>query len=310
MTKPQIESFARDAKSLEVAHALRRDGAVIVREVLPHGVVEELVQAAEPLLHDAPGTEFYGGNVRTCGNLFGKDPVFATHLLTNPLILDVLDGTLLPEYPLGSQAKEQRLHGEDGYDQNLGNGDRQRDDVNGPNCHHYRVHFSGSIQVGPGGGKQELHREMDIFRPYIEQDPAQPDWVVAVNYAGVDFTEDNGATRIVPGSHRWPAERAPHRSEEAQAVMPKGSALFWLGKSFHALGTNHTPDLIRAGLLTIFSVNWLTQEENQFIAVPPDFVEQLPEKAQQLLGYRGASVGWVNGRDSENLLREGVGQPI
>ncbi len=131
---------------------------------------------------------------------------------------------------------------------------------------------------------------------------------MAVNYAGTDFTTENGATRIVPGSHRWSKDRAPDPHEEAQAVMPKGSALFWLGRSFHALGTNHT-DENRAGLITIFSANWLTQEENQFFGVPPEFAETLPEQAQLLLGYRGGGVGWATGRDTENLLRPGDGQP-
>ncbi len=310
MTKPQIKSYEKDAKPLEIAGTLRQEGAVIIREVLPHDVVDELVAAAEPLVRESPGPEFYGENVRTCSNLFGRDPVFAERLLSNSLILDVLDGTLLPQHPMGpASAKTQAQHEVGIYDHEEYLRAEQRDPVNGPNCHHYRVHFSGSIQLGARGGHQVLHREMDAFRPFIQQEPDQPDWVVAVNYACTDFTEENGATRVVPGSHRWPPDRAPREREEARAVMPKGSALFWLGKAFHALATN-TTDQNRAGLLTIFSVNWLTQEENQFVAVPPEFAKTLPEQAQRLLGYRSASLGYVAGRDAENILREGFGQPI
>ena len=308
---PQIISHERDAKPLEIAETLRRDGAVIVRDLLSHDVVDRLVTAVSPFLHVPKGNDFYGGDVRTCSNLLGRDPIFTEELLLHPLVLDVLDGTLLPDNPMGpSNVKPQPKHGSDGFDQLTSMGERTRDPVNGPNCHHYRVHFSGSIHVGPGGGHQELHREMDIYRPYLDQDPDAPDWVVAVNYAGTDFTAENGATRIVPGSHRWPADRKPTPQDEAQAVMPKGSALFWLGKSFHALGTNRTQDQNRAGLLTIFSANWLSQEENQYFGVPPEFAEKLPERAQQLLGYRGGNVVWATGRDSENLLQPGDGAPI
>lgn len=309
---PTIKAYERDATPIEIAGTLRQDGAVIIRELLPHDVVDRLVAAVDPFLKVPKANEFYGANVRTCSNLFGRDRIFVEELLLNPMVLDVLDGTLLPDCPMGpSNARPQlKKHGTDGYDQLTSIGERSRDPVHGPNCHHYRVHFSGSIQVGPGGGHQTPHREMDIYRPYFEHDPDQPDWVVAVNYAGTDFTEDNGATRVVPGSHRWPRGREPQSHEEAQAVMPKGSALFWLGKSFHALGTNRTPKENRAGLLTILSANWLSQEENQFFGVPPEFAKTLPERAQLLLGYRAGQVGWATGRDSENLLRPGEGQPI
>ena len=306
---PKIVSHERDAKPLEIAATLRRDGAVIVRELLSHELVDQLVTAVAPHMHVPKGNDFYGGDVKTCSNLLDRDPIFSQELLLHPVVLDVLDvldGTLLPDNPMGpSNASSQPKHGEDGFDQLTSMGERTRDPVNGPNCHHYHVHFSGSIHVGPGGGHQELHREMDIYRPYLDQDPDAPDWVVAVNYAGTDFTTKNGATRIVPGSHRWSKDREPHPHEEAQAEMPKGSALFWLGRSFHALGTNHTEEN-RAGLITIFSANWLAQEENQFISVPPDMAETLPEQAQQLLGYRASPVGWAADRDPENLLRPGT----
>ncbi len=304
-----VAAYERDAKPAEIAETLRRDGAVIVREVLAPDVMDQLAAGVTPYLHNAHGA-VYGGKTKTCSNLFAYGPEFSEHLLTNPLVLDVLDGTLLPEHPMGPSGPTRELR--HGYDYDDPDGKMRwdkRDAASGPNCHHYRVHFGGSIQVGTGGELQPLHREMDIFRPYIEHDPDQPDWVVAVNYASCDFTAENGATRVVPGSHRWPRGRKPRPEDEAQAVMPKGSAIFWLGRTFHALGANRTPQ-VRTGIISIFSVNWLTQEENQFVGVPRELVEELPEQAQRLLGYRSAAVGYVMGRDAENLLRPGGGQPI
>ena len=307
---PKLVAYERDAKPAEIAQTLRRDGAVIVRELLPHAVMDQLATGVAPILRKPPGS-IYGGQTKTCSNLFAHGREFSEHLLTNPRVLDVLDGTLLPEHPMGPSGPTRALmHGYD-YDDSENKDLRfdRRDPLLGPNCHHYRVHFGGSIQVWPGGELQPLHREMDVFRPYIEHDPDQPDWVVAVSYAACDFTAENGATRIVPGSHRWPTKRKPRPEDEAQAVMPKGSAIFWLGKTFHALGANRTAEA-RTGILSIFSVNWLTQEENQFVGVPVELVKTLPEQAQQLLGYRSAALGYVMGRDAENLLRPGSGQPI
>ena len=101
MTKPQITSYAKDANSGEIAATLREKGAVIVREVLPHDVVDRLVSSVQPFLEVSPSADFYGERVHTCSNLYGRDPVFAEPLLLQPVILDVLDGALLPEQPMG-----------------------------------------------------------------------------------------------------------------------------------------------------------------------------------------------------------------
>ena len=90
---PTIKAYERDAKPLEIAGTLRQDGAVIIRELLPHDVVDRLVAAVAPFLKIPKLNEHYGTNVTTCSNLFGRDPIFARELLLNPVVLGVLDGT-------------------------------------------------------------------------------------------------------------------------------------------------------------------------------------------------------------------------
>ncbi|MCH2184436.1 phytanoyl-CoA dioxygenase family protein, partial [Myxococcota bacterium] len=136
-------------------------------------------------------------------------------------------------------------------------------------------------------------------------DPARPECILAVNWALTDFRVENGATRIVPGSHLWPEDRRPEKDEIAQAEMPKGSLLFWTGKALHGLGASRVEEP-RTGVIVTFVVNWMTQEENQYLTVPPEVARELPERAQQLLGYRcSATLGWSVGRDQDNMLQPG-----
>jgi hypothetical protein len=264
-----IESFEATAKSSEIHRALERDGAAIVRRLLPAEKMERLVALLTPELDplEPGGGEFFGHRKKSVFGLFGRGAEFSRDLLLQPLVLEVADAVL------------------------------------GPNGDHYRVNVGGAIQVWQGGANQPLHREMDIHQPFLKHDPTRPEYILAANWAGSEFSAENGATRIGIGSHAWERRRKAREDEVAQGVMPQGSVLFWLGKTLHGLGANRT-ETPRTGILFTLQVDWLTQEENQYLAVPPDLARQLPERAQQLLGYRASlSRGWVEGRDSENLLR-------
>ena len=113
------------------------------------------------------------------------------------------------------------------------------------------------------------------------------------------------------GSHRWEEDRRPDEGGRGggdrvvQAVMPAGSVALWLGGTFHGLGASTTP-APRTGFIYSFVVDRFTQEENQLLAIPPDVARTLPERAQQLLGYRSSpNINWVIGLDQKNMLREG-----
>jgi hypothetical protein len=301
----RIPSFSRDDPAADIAEALRREGTAIVRNLLPPEAMDTLFARLEPELEaqEPGGGAFVGNRARAVGRLFARGRVFSEHLLLNPRLLEVADAILLPQCPMAPSAPAPEPLPDDWAD-TYAYMVQARDPVRGPNCHHYRVNAAVAMQVCGGGALQPLHRETDIFRPFMDHDPARPECILASNWAVDEFTLENGATRVVPGSHRWPQDRVAEEHEVARAVMPKGSVVFWMGGTLHGLGVNRS-DEPRTGIVCTLVVDWLTPEENTYFAVPPEIARSLPERAQQLLGYRSSiSLGCVAGRASENWLAE------
>ena len=110
-----------------------------------------------------------------------------------------------------------------------------------------------------------------------------------------DFTAENGATRLVPGSHKWDDIRQPTEAEAVQAIMPKGSACFFVGATYHGGSPNYTKDEWRIAMFTGYILGWLRQEQNFYLSVPPDMARSLPKAVGQMLGYKmhRPFLGWV-----------------
>jgi ectoine hydroxylase-related dioxygenase (phytanoyl-CoA dioxygenase family) len=159
------------------------------------------------------------------------------------------------------------------------------------------------IQIGPGEKAQFLHRDDQIY-------PLPPDFrdvVLNTMWALDDFTEANGATRLLPGSHRW-TDRQPTADDElVHAVMPAGSVMFYVGKIWHGGGAN-TTDRPRLGVILEYVAAWLRAQENHLLAVPRETVAELPERLQELLGYNiyPPFVGYVDGRHPKRYILEPV----
>ena len=158
-----------------------------------------------------------------------------------------------------------------------------------------------AIQIGPGETAQPLHRDDGVYpiaRPHREL-------IVNTMWALDDFTEANGATHVVAGSHRWQDERPDEGTPTLRAVMPAGSLMFFVGDVFHGGGAN-TTDRPRLGVILEYVASWLRQQENQYLAVPKETVRQLPQRLQELLGYNvhGNLVGNVDGRHPLKSLAE------
>ena len=105
-------------------------------------------------------------------------------------------------------------------------------------------------------------------------------------FALTDFTVANGATQVVPGSHRWPRGQKAKPEEIATAEMKAGSALIYLGTTIHGGGANLTLDEKRRGMFLSYLLGWLRTEENMFLTVPIEKVRQMPKRVQELLGYK------------------------
>lgn len=165
----------------------------------------------------------------------------------------------------------------------------------------YQLSAPTGIQIGPGEKPQFLHTDDGIYplpRPH-------PEVVLNTMWALDDFTEANGATRVVPGSHRW-ADRMPVDPDETVTVtMPAGSVLFLRGSLWHGGGANRT-ERPRLGVLLEYAAGWLRQQETHLLAVPPEIARTLDPRLQELLGYNihPPFVGYVDGRHPRRLLED------
>ena len=297
-----------------VVASFQRDGAAIIANLVSPETMDALTANLPFDDKTKVGNEFIGGSDnRSIGAVLRANPEICETLLLNERVLEVADRILRPEEPMAASStpvrrgKTQFVSSDDGCKQVLS---VDAPPEEGPTCHHYRVGASVSLQAREGGAVQILHREMGIYEPFVPHGPGDRDLICNVMWAGTDFTAENGATRLVPGSHRWPGERVANESEVVQAVMPKGSVLFWHCRALHGLAASQSADR-RTGIFHSFVVDWLAQEENQYLAFPPEEAVRLSVRARQLLGYRSSSYcGWVKGRDSEDLLADGLSGPL
>jgi ectoine hydroxylase-related dioxygenase (phytanoyl-CoA dioxygenase family) len=169
---------------------------------------------------------------------------------------------------------------------------------------HCQLSAPTGIEIGPGEVAQVLHYDDAIYplpRPHHEV-------VLNTMWALDDFTEQNGATRIVPGSHRWTAERPSPDTPTVPAEMAAGSVLFYLGSLWHGGGANRT-DRPRLGVVLEYVASWLRPQENHYLAVPTEVVRALPERLQELLGYNihPPFMGYVDGRHPRRMLARDPG---
>jgi len=143
-----------------------------------------------------------------------------------------------------------------------------------------------SIAIGPGETPQPIHADdqvMPIARPHVPV-------VCNSMWALTDFTEANGATRIVPGSHRF--DHNPEYGsypESIPAEMVAGSILVWNGSLWHGGGANAT-DQTRVGIAMNYCAGWIRQQENQQLGIPFDVMAGFSPQLRDLCGlgvYRG-----------------------
>jgi ectoine hydroxylase-related dioxygenase (phytanoyl-CoA dioxygenase family) len=164
---------------------------------------------------------------------------------------------------------------------------------------HYQFSAPVGIEIGPGEVAQVLHRDDSVYplpRPH-------PTVVVNTIWALDDFTEANGATRLLPGSHRDPGDRPPADQQPVMAAMPSGSMMMYVGSLWHGGGAN-TTDRPRLGVIVEYVVSWLRPQETHLLAVPADVVRSLPGRLQELLGYNiyPPFLGYVDGRHPRRVL--------
>jgi len=265
-----LQTFDAYVSSDQLADSISDHGYAIVRNVLNKSTISALSDQLAPHLKAA--------------NLGDPDPFFGDKTKRF--------GALLSRCPLTQDLLRHRLI--------LDTADR----VLGPYCVQYQVNFTGAMHLTPGETAQTMHRDTGF---YPIQNPAPP-LTLATMWAATDFTLENGATRIVPGSHLWNDERQPSDSEIVQAEMTAGSVLIYTGSLIHGGGANQS-NSPRSGVALHYSLGWLRQEENQYLAVPMEEVRTYPQDIQRLMGYDLATVnlGMVDQKHPNDVLNGTAG---
>ena len=169
----------------------------------------------------------------------------------------------------------------------------------------YQLHFTSAVCIGPGESKQILHRDRGIWGGYL---PRKVEPLMSTIWAVTDFTKENGATQIVPGSHKWDKDRVPSEDEIAYAEMTAGSVLLYTGTVLHGGGENITSSEARTGVFLHYALNWLRQEENQYLSCPPDIAKDLSPEIRSLIGYSkgGYVLGFYSDPNDKSAVYESV----
>lgn len=167
----------------------------------------------------------------------------------------------------------------------------------------FQLHLTQVIAIGPGEPAQPIHRDQWAFDFF----PFPKGYEVQCNtlWAMTDFTEENGATRVVPGSNKFEDKLRFKLEDSEPAEMTTGSVLFYSGSIYHGGGPNRS-NATRIGINITYNVSWLRQEENQYLAVPLEIARTLPVDLLKLIGYqRGAyALGYVDDlRDPIEVVR-------
>lgn len=255
----------------EIHDVLHRDAAVIIDELASIEQIDAINAQMAPFIEATPpgSDDFSGRNTKRTGALIARSPT-SHQLIQHPTILGVT---------------EKLLH----------------------RAQSFQLHLTQVISIGPGSPGQAIHRDQWAFDFF--EFPSDHDVQCNTIWALTDFTEDNGATRLMPGSQHLPNEHSHTVGETVPAEMTKGSCLLYTGKVYHGGGAN-TSDETRRGLNITYNVGWLRQEENQYLSVPHGVAATLPDDLLRLMGYRiGAyALGYIDDvRDPIEALRPSSG---
>ena len=242
-----LKSFHNESGSEEVVDALMGDGGAIVIEQVAHDTIDKVARELRPHF-DEQGHRFqndFNGYRTLRLSAILEISRTAADLIAHPRVIEVADGVLRPH------------------------------------CTSYRIGSCTAIEIQPGEESQVLHSDDGFYPIKIPEVEFQ----ISAMWALDDFTVENGATRVIPGSHGHKETHDQDESNVVQAIMPKGSVLFYLGSTLHGGGANRS-DSVRTGLINTYSLGWLRQEENHYLTIPREIADSYPEQIRRLMGYQ------------------------
>ena len=259
-----IKHLGTDSSTAKILEILDRDAGVIIDNVLSEDQIKNINSDLEPYLQNTREgqDEFTGLKTKRVGALIARSPECRT-LALNPIVNEVSKQFLEPH--------------SDGY----------------------QLHFTSAINIGPGETGQILHRDRGVWGGYI---PRKIETQLSTVWAITDFTKENGATQVVPGSHRWDKNRQPIDEEILNAEMSAGSVFIYTGSVMHGGGANNS-NKDRLGVFLHYAPTWLRQEENQYLSCPPHIAKNLNPGLRSLMGY--SKGGYVLGFFSDPENKDG-----
>ena len=265
-TEIKIQSFSPEDDATELVDVLKQDGAVILKNLVKPELIDTVLSELMKSFDKLGRYDEDNFNGFKTLRVSGILAISKTsaELVEHPKVLEVVNAILLK------------------------------------NCLNYRIGSLTGIEILPGEIDQPLHTDVGIYPIKIPNMELQMSVMWALN----DFTKENGATRVVRGSHLGHINKKgsveyikrkkndypnpdyeKHADKTVQVIMPKGSVLFYLGSTLHGGGANKS-NTSRTGLVNTYALGWLRQEENQYLNIPREIALQHSKTIQKLMGYQ------------------------
>ena len=240
-----LQHLPADAESSAIVAAVQQDGAVILDNVLSDGFIAALREETDPYMeHTSNGEDHFAGHHTTRTGGLLVRSEKCRELIEHQTILNPCNEFLAPY------------------------------------CERVQLHLTQIIRIRPGETAQTIHRDRWAWGKHLSHLEPQFNTIWAIT----DFTSENGATQVVPGSTQWPDDQEIQPEQITQAEMKAGSVLVYSGSVFHGGGAN-TSDQDRIGINITYALGWLRQEENQYLSCPPELAKDLSPTLQGLAGY-------------------------
>jgi len=245
MTMPELQHFTIDTDPQQLVDAITKDGAIILDNVVSAEFIAALREETDPYMNlTEHGFDDFTGRLTTRTGGLMVRSKKCQELIAHDDILTTARRFLAPY------------------------------------CQNIQLHLTQIIRICPGETAQMIHRDRWAWGTHLAHVEPQFNTIWAIT----DFTAENGATQVVPGSTSWPDDAVISPEQVTQAEMTAGSVLLYSGSVFHGGGDNRSAG-DRIGINITYTLGWLRQEENQYLSCPPEIAKDLDRPLQELIGY-------------------------
>ncbi|KAI9733254.1 MAG: hypothetical protein M1834_003338 [Cirrosporium novae-zelandiae] len=289
--KPALKRLPVDAPIEDFISAIEKDGGCIVTNYISLSDLAKANAEVKPYLDaDKPWQgKMFPPETRRCYRLLSNSPTCREKMFMHPLYQALGEHFLAETNPTW-------------YDEK---------------CYYYTSHpllsAALGIDVRPGAVGQRLHRDDKMYHT-VHSDATKTGYTknrdngFGVFIPGIQMTEKNGATRMIPGSHLWGDSHGANTKDAIYACLCPGEAFFMLASTFHGGSTNHTASENRLLYVLFMCKGTLRSEFALHLEYPPEVARHFGKDVQARLGYKISSpnCGMVDMRDPGWLLEEKV----